>query len=85
MSYNDNDLEDELTEAILKLLLDAKAEGLDMLSFEDICKMLGVDDLSLLDLYERNLTFDLNKDYLDKMNDPDIRQAMIESFKATKH
>ena len=79
------DLEDELTEAILKLLIDAKAEGLDMLSFEDICKMLGVDDLSLMSLFEKNLSFDLNTEYLEKMNDPEVRQAMIESFKATKH
>ena len=82
---SDKDLEDELTLAILKLLVDAKSEGLDMLSFEDICKMLGVDDLSLMSLFERNLAFDLNTDYLEKMNDPEVRQAMIESFKATKH
>ena len=85
MADNETDLEDELTEAILKLLLDAKAEGLEMLSFEQICEMLGVDDLSLLNKFEHNLAFDLNTEYLEQMNDPEVRRAMIESFKATKH
>ena len=79
------DLEDELTEAIMELLLDAKEQGLGIISFEDVCKMMGVDDMSLLSKYEQNLAFDLNTEYSEKMKDPDVRQAMIESFKATKH
>ena len=72
------DLEDELTEAIMELLLDAKEQGLGIKSFEDVCKMMGVDDMSLLSKYEQNLAFDLNTEYLEKMKDPDVRQAMIE-------
>ena len=79
------DLEDEITQAILDILLDAKAQGHDMLSFEEICTMMGVDDLSLLSKFEHNVAFDLNTEYLDKLKDPEVRKAMIESFKATKH
>ena len=42
------DLEDELTEAIMELLLDAKEQGLGIISFEDVCKMMGVDDMSII-------------------------------------
>ena len=37
----ERDLEDLLTEAILDLLLDAKENGLDMLSFEEVIKMFS--------------------------------------------
>ena len=81
----DRDLEDIITEAILDLLLDAKENGLDTLSFEDVCRMLGVDDTSLMTQFEKGVSFTLNKEFLEKLNDPEVRQAMIESFKATKH
>ena len=81
----ERDLEDLLTEAILDLLLDAKESGLDMLSFEEVIKMLGVDDTSLMTKFEQGMMFTLNADFLDKLKDPEVRKAMIESFKATKH
>jgi len=82
---SERDLEDIITEAILDLLLDAKDNGLDLLTFEDVCKMLGVDDLSLMTKFEQGTAFTLNKEYLEKLRDPEVRKAMIESFKATKH
>ena len=53
---SDKDLEDILTEAILDLLIDAKENGLDMLSFTDLTKMLGVDDTSLMTKFEQGLS-----------------------------
>jgi len=82
---NDDKLENTITNLILELLLDAREHGIDLLSFEDICTMLGVDDLTLLTQLEQDENYILNHEYLEKLKDPEIRKAMIESFRATKH
>ena len=85
MTEKYKDLEDLITDAIFDLLLEAKEKGLNLLTFEEVCVMLGVDDLSLLSKMEKGMTFQINKDFIEKLEDPEIRNAMIESFKATKH
>ena len=85
MTEKYKDLEDLITDAIFDLLLEAKEKGLDLLTFEEVCVILGVDDLSLLSKMEKGMTFQINKDFIEKLKDPEIRNAMIESFKATKH
>ena len=85
MTEKYKDLEDLITDAIFDLLLEAKEKGLDLLTFEEVCVMLGVDDLSLLSKMEKGMNFQINKDFIEKLKDPEIRNAMIESFKATKH
>ena len=85
MTEKYKDLEDLITDAIFDLLLEAKEKGLDLLTFEEVCVMLGVDDLSLLSKMEKDMTFEINKEFIEKLKDPEIRNAMIESFKATKH
>ena len=85
MTEKYKDLEYLITDAIFDLLLEAKEKGLNLLTFEEVCVMLGVDDLSLLSKMEKNMTFQINKDFIEKLKDPEIRNAMIESFKATKH
>ena len=82
---NDDKIENRITNLILELLLDARENGIDLLSFEDVCTMLGVDDMSLLTELERDENYILNHEYLEKLKDPEIRKAMIESFRATKH
>ena len=47
--------------------------------------MLGVDDVSLLTLDEKDIQFKLNEDFLEELKDPEIRRAMLQSLKATKH
>ena len=81
----DRDLEDVITGAILDLLIDAKEQGMELLSFEQICDLLGVDDISLMSKMEKGMTFELNDEFLNKLKDPEIRRAMLESFRATKH
>ena len=81
----DDNLEDLITDAMLDLLLTAKENGLNTLSFEEICSMLGVDDVSLMTKIERGIKFEINEEFLDKLKDPEIRKAMVESIKATKH
>ena len=85
MTEKYKDLEDLITDAISDLLLEAKEKGLNLLTFEEVCVMLGVDDLSLLSKMEKGMTFQINKDFIEKLKNPEIRNAMIESFKATKH
>ena len=41
-----------------------KENGLDTLSFEDVCRMLGVDDTSLMTQFEKGVSFTLNKEFL---------------------
>ena len=85
MTEKYKDLEDLITDSIFDLLLEAKEKGLNLLTFEEVCIMLGVDDLSLLSKMEKGMTFEINKDFIEKLKDPEVRNAMIESFKATKH
>ena len=85
MTEKYKDLEDLVTDAIFDLLLEAKEKGLNLLTFEEVCIMLGVDDLSLLSKMEKGMTFEINIDFIEKLKDPEVRNAMIESFKATKH
>lgn len=82
---NDDKIENKITNLILELLLNAREQGIDLVSFEDVCTMLGVDDMSLLTELERDENYILNHEYLEKLEDPEIRKAMIESFRATKH
>ena len=49
------DIEDLITEAILELLLTAKENGVSTLSFEEVCTMLGVNDISLMTKFERGI------------------------------
>ncbi len=81
----DRELEDIITGAILDLLIDAKEQGMELLTFEQICDLLGVDDISLMSKMEKGMTFELNDEFLNKLKDPEIRRAMLESFRATKH
>jgi hypothetical protein len=78
-------LEDLITEAILELLLTAKENGVNTLTFEDVCTMMGVDDISLMTKFEKGIEFKLNEEFLEQLKDPELRKAMVESIKATKH
>ena len=78
-------LEDLITEAILELLLTAKENGVNTLTFEDVCTMMGVDDISLMTKFEQGIEFKLNEEFLEQLKDPELRKAMVESIKATKH
>ena len=85
MSKKFKDLEDLITEAIFEILLEAKESGHNLLTFEEVCVMLGVDDVSLLTLDEKDIQFKLNAEFLEELKDPEIRRAMLQSLKATKH
>ena len=85
MPEDEKEIEDIITGAILDLLIEAREQGMEVLSFEQICDMLGVDDISLMTQMEKDSSFELNLDFLEKLKDKEVRRAMLESFKATKH
>ena len=80
-----DDLEKAITHVILQILLEAKAQGKDMLTFEEILDLMGMDDKSLMTKFERESMFILNKDMLEKLEDPDVIEAMVESLGKLKH
>ena len=44
-----------------------------------------MDDKSLMTKFERESMFILNKDMLEKLEDPDVIEAMVESLGKLKH
>tara|TARA_B100000927_G_C16181983_1_gene355777 strand:- start:168 stop:416 length:249 start_codon:yes stop_codon:yes gene_type:complete len=82
MSY---DLETEIANAILQILLEARAQGKDMLSYEEILNLLGMDDETLMTKFEKESMVVLNKEMLDQLNDPDVIEAMVESLGKSIH
>ena len=71
------DIEDLITEAILELLLTAKENGVSTLSFEEVCTMLGVDDISLMTKFERGIELEINEKFLDQLKDPEVRRSFL--------
>lgn len=80
-----DDLEKEIANTILQILLEARAQGKDMLSYEEILHLLGMDDDTLMTKFEKESMVVLNKEMLDQLNDPDVIEAMVESLGKTTH
>ena len=78
-------LEEIITHAILQILLEARRQGKEMLSYEEIVTMLGMDDTSLLTKFEKDAMVVLNEDMLSQLDDPELLKAMVESLGETKH
>jgi hypothetical protein len=83
-----DDIEKQIADAILQILLEARRQNKDVLSFEEVLEMLGMDDDSLLTEFEKNSMLSLNTALLDKLLDtdnPELLKAMVESLGETKH
>ena len=80
-----DDLEKEIANTILQILLEARAQGKDMLSYEEILHLLGMDDDTLMTKFEKESMVVLNKEMLDQLNDPDVIEAMVESLGKSIH
>tara|TARA_B100001939_G_scaffold342652_1_gene354081 strand:+ start:279 stop:524 length:246 start_codon:yes stop_codon:yes gene_type:complete len=78
-------IDDIITHAILQILLEARRQGKDMLSFEEVLELLGMDDTSLMTKFEKESVLVLNKDMLDQIDDPEMVEAMVQSLQETKH
>lgn len=80
-----DELEKQITHVIMQILLEARRRGLEMLSYEEVLELLGFDDKSLLTDFEKDSYLSLNTELLDKLEDPELIQAMVESLGETKH
>ena len=80
-----DDLEKQITHVIMQILLEARRRGLEMLSYEEVLELLGMDDKSLLTDFEKDSYLTLNTELLDKLDDPELIEAMVESIGETKH
>ena len=59
--------------------------GIDASYKDEIITQTGELQTKYIDIVNLQSQPYLNTEYLDKMKDPEVRKAMIESFKATKH
>ena len=66
-----DDIEKQIADAILQILLEARRQNKDVLSFEEVLEMLGMDDNSLMTEFEKNSVLSLNTKLLDKLLDVD--------------
>jgi len=83
-----DDIEKQIADAILQILLEARRQNKDVLSFEEVLEMLGMDDNSLMTEFEKKYVLYLNTKLLDKLLDvdnPELLEAMVESLGETKH
>ena len=69
---------------VMDLMLEAHDRGIS-LSFEDICKMVGIPEHLVEDTDTEDAYFTLNQEFIDAMSDKELRDAMIERAISTVH
>jgi len=77
-------LEQVISKIVMDLMLEAEAKGV-ALSFRDICTMVGVPQELVAEDSEADTLFTLNDEFIDALNDKDLRDAMIERSYSTIH
>lgn len=77
-------LEKVIGKIVMDLMLEAHEKGIS-LTFEDICKMVGIPEHLVEDTDPENTYFTLNQEFIDAVSDKELREAMIERAFATVH
>ena len=81
---SDDNLERIISKIVMDLMLEAFEQGR-VLSYHDICKMVGVPE-ELVDAdSEDDMLFSINEEFVDALKNKDLRSAMIERAFSTVH
>lgn len=79
-----DDLERIISKIVMDLMLEAFEQG-KILSYRDICKMVGVPDEHVDTDSEADTLFTINEEFIDALKDKKLRSAMIERAFSTVH
>ena len=77
-------LEQIISKIVMDLMLEADAKGV-KLSFLDICTMVGIPGELVAENSEADTLFTLNDEFIDALEDKELRDAMIERSFSTIH
>ena len=77
MCMSDNDLERMISKIVLDLMMEAYEQG-HSLSYRDICKMVGIPEEDILDDSGDDAFFTISDEFVDAVENKEMREAMIE-------
>ena len=83
-NMSDDKLERVISQIVMDLMLEAFEQG-KTLSYRDICKMVGVPEEQIDTDSEADIYFTINEEFVDAVQDKELRSAMIERAFSTLH
>jgi len=76
--------EEIISNMVVDLMLEAYEQG-ERLTFEDICRMVGVPEEEIDPNSEKDVLFEINDEMVKALEDKELRKSMIERLFATVH
>ena len=83
-NMSDDKLERVISQIVMDLMLEAFEQG-KTLSYSDICKMADVTEEQIDTDWEADNYFTINEEFVDAVQDKELRSAMIERAFSTLH
>jgi hypothetical protein len=81
---SEDNLERIISTIVMDLMLEAFEQGR-VLSYRDICKMVGIPEQQVDVDSEDDILFSINEEFVDALKNKDLRSAMIERAFSTVH
>ena len=81
---SEDNLERIISTIVMDLMLEAFEQGR-VLSYRDICKMVGIPEEQVDVDSEDDILFSINEEVVDALKNKDLRSAMIERAFSTVH
>ena len=79
-----DDLERVISKIVLDLMMEAYEQGRS-LSYYDICRMVGIPEHDISEDSNEDVMFTLNEDFINAIDNKELRRARIEKAFATIH